>query len=115
VLDVGRGAARLPLWPAGFCGSITHTDGFAAAVAGKPARIGSVQIGIDAEPITALDRDTCEQVLKNCKRLQLACLPARERGFLETCLFSTKEVIFKAQFPVTQGFVDFHDVARKLV
>jgi len=35
------GSDREPLWPAGFTGSITHTEGYSAAVVGRIEQVGS--------------------------------------------------------------------------
>lgn len=95
----GIGLNREPLWPAGFCGSITHISGVAMAVAIKSAspRPG---IGIDLE--TLLDENGAAQIaggaLNACERerLRQAALPF---PLAVTLAFSAKESLFKALFP----------------
>ncbi|GGD09446.1 enterobactin synthetase component D [Franconibacter daqui] len=95
----GIGAHREPLWPQGFCGSITHTAGVAIAVAVK--RDSATQgIGIDRE--TLLDErsapDIAEGALQAGERLRLhqTSLPY---PVAVTLAFSAKESLFKALFP----------------
>ena len=97
-----------PLWPAGVTGSITHCAGYRACAA---ARLGSAAaIGIDAEP----NRPLPDGVLAD------VAVPA-ERGWLadhmatapEVCwdrlLFSVKESVYKAWFPLTGRQLRFQD------
>src|SRR5580692_6347409 len=46
------GEDRAPQWPAGATGSITHTNGFCAAVVAATAQIRA--LGLDAEPGTSV-------------------------------------------------------------
>jgi 4'-phosphopantetheinyl transferase EntD len=50
---IGRGPAGEPIWPAGFTGSITHTDDLAAAVVARASAIRA--IGLDMEDDAPLD------------------------------------------------------------
>src|SRR5215216_4437967 len=43
-----RGASREPLWPDGLVGSLTHCDGYAAAVVAPQELV--ITVGVDAEP-----------------------------------------------------------------
>lgn len=49
---------RQPVWPSCVIGSITHTHGLAAAVAGCPGVCRG--IGIDAKQV--IDQDTCQSI-----------------------------------------------------
>ncbi|MGZ3698130.1 MAG: hypothetical protein ACXWP5_08345, partial [Bdellovibrionota bacterium] len=44
---IGIGSTRAPLWPAGFVGAITHTEGFVSAAVAPSASVGGV--GLDTE------------------------------------------------------------------
>lgn len=93
---IGEGGE--PEWPRGFVGSITHTRGYAAAVA---ARMEDFQgVGIDAEIHRPLREGTLELIAGDDERSMIRQLP------MGTCwdmvLFSTKESIYKASYSLGQ-------------
>jgi 4'-phosphopantetheinyl transferase EntD len=104
-LSILSGTRGEPLWPAGVVGSITHCKGYCAAAVALADRLQS--IGIDAEPNVPLD----ERVRRG------VCTPAeaRRRSLRRdvdeaTILFSAKESVFKAWYPLTGHQLDFQDV-----
>ncbi len=107
---IGRGPHREPIWPDGITGSITHTDGLVIAVACEVPAMASLGVGIDAERLGSVEEDVYETVFTKKERLFLARVNAADRTLWATCTFSAKEAFFKAQFPLTRGFVDFPDV-----
>ena len=105
-VEIPVGASREPLWPEGFTGSITHCDGFVAAVA---AHAGVVRaIGLDAEVDRALPDGVPAQVITP---EEAEALP--DAGQHIVC-FSAKESIHKAVFPLTGVWLDFLDVSVAL-
>src|SRR5690242_19900117 len=68
---IGRDARGRPLWPSGMVGSITHTKGYAAALAARQDRFLSV--GVDAERTGGVS-DSMHPLL----------FDERERAWLET-------------------------------
>ncbi|HEX7096493.1 MAG TPA: 4'-phosphopantetheinyl transferase superfamily protein [Acidimicrobiales bacterium] len=89
-----------PLWPAGFTGSISHTDvaAVAAAVA-CGATVGAV--GVDVERSGALPAGDAVAVLGEQER---ALVRAHARpDWLATVLWSAKESAFKAWSSATVG------------
>ncbi|AKG44486.1 4'-phosphopantetheinyl transferase family protein [Streptomyces xiamenensis] len=100
-----RGAPR---WPAGFLGSMTHCAGYrAAAVARTGGTLAS--IGLDAEPHEPLrDDGVLELVSLPEEREHLAKLAAgHPRVRWERLLFSAKESVYKAWFPLTGQWLGF--------
>ena len=93
---------RLPVWPPSAVGSIAHTESLAAAIVG-PAT-GHDGLGIDIEGRTAVSPEVAERVLSPAER---AWLPAPE---WRTMVFSGKEAIYKAVYPLTGEFLGFRDV-----
>jgi 4'-phosphopantetheinyl transferase EntD len=87
---------RAPIWPAGIVGSITHCDGFCAAVVGRRSAIGG--LGLDAEPARALDLEIRDAVLSPDEQARLAQL-ALPPGVGATLGFVAKEALFKAIYP----------------
>jgi enterobactin synthetase component D / holo-[acyl-carrier protein] synthase len=101
-----RGA---PVWPPGTVGSITHCAGYcAAAVAGAE---DVVALGIDAEPNTPLPPRAIARV---ASERELAAidhdLVAREGVSPGKLLFSAKEAVYKAWFPLTGAPLGLRDV-----
>jgi len=107
------GADRLPDWPEGFTGSITHTDHYCAAAALRTGN-GIRAIGIDLEPQEPLPADLWEMVCRPEESAAIAKLPAREQGLYARALFSAKESAFKAQFPLTRTMLEFSQVGVDL-
>ncbi|MGL5865249.1 MAG: 4'-phosphopantetheinyl transferase family protein, partial [Dermatophilaceae bacterium] len=102
------GPAREPQWPSGIVGSITHCDGYAAAVAVRAATVRTV--GVDAEVDAELPADVAELVVTRREQRHLRVLrrqdPATPWGRI---LFSAKESVFKAWFPLRRQWLDFGD------
>jgi 4'-phosphopantetheinyl transferase EntD len=94
------GPNRAPEWPEGYVGSITHCEGFVAAVAANEDRLAAV--GLDAEPARPLPPET--------RALVLHASELSDDPVMETLVFSTKEAIHKAIFPLTGAWLDFLDV-----
>ena len=105
-VPIGAGPRREPLWPAGMAGTITHCAGYRAAAV---TRIGElVSLGIDAEPNGPLPDGVQEAVTTAEEPAMLAALhtadPSIHWGRL---LFSAKEAVFKAWYPLTGRMLDF--------
>jgi 4'-phosphopantetheinyl transferase EntD len=102
------GPHREPLWPTGIVGSITHCLGYrAAAVA--PAS-GGRALGIDAEPNLPLPDGVLDIVARPDERAAVALLTdAVPDVAWDRLLFSAKESVYKAWFPVTGTWLGFED------
>ncbi|QKV72186.1 4'-phosphopantetheinyl transferase superfamily protein [Streptomyces harbinensis] len=102
-----RGA---PGWPPGFIGSMTHCTGYRAAVVAAAGR-GLASLGVDAEPHEALrDPGVVEMVTLPGEREHLAKLAASHpRVRWERLLFSAKESVYKAWFPLTGRWLGFEE------
>ena len=97
----GRHPDGQPLWPAGFTGSITHSDGCAAAVVAP--RSSYIALGLDLEPlVTDQAAERLEtRILTPDERNRFQSLLKAQPGELITTVFSLKESLFKALFPAT--------------
>lgn len=106
-----RSGSRMPLWPEGIVGSITHKVGLAAAAAAR--REAYRGVGLDLERVRRPGLGLLRRVLRP---EELARLPsdeaARARWF--TVVFSAKESVFKALNPYTGVFLGFHDASVEL-
>jgi 4'-phosphopantetheinyl transferase EntD len=100
-----RGAPR---WPQGVVGSITHCAGYRAAAVARSTEI--LTIGIDAEPHDPLPDGVLDAIALPEERLLLAGL-ARTRPAIhwDRLLFSVKESVYKAWFPLTRLPLGFED------
>ncbi len=106
---LGRDEKGRPLWPAGLVGSITHTEGYAAALV---ARAGDFRgVGLDAEHVGRVTPDLWPRLFDAAEREGLAPLPEpMERA---TLLFSAKEACHKAGQERVLRFHDLHVVLGK--
>jgi 4'-phosphopantetheinyl transferase EntD len=104
------GKDRAPIWPASLVGSITHTEDSAAGYCGVTvARCEHIRaLGIDAEPHVRLPRDLWKRVLDENEAQ--AALHAPDPGVYARLVFSAKEAIYKALYPMLRRFLDFSDV-----
>ncbi|MFF9509737.1 4'-phosphopantetheinyl transferase [Streptomyces sp. NPDC014724] len=101
-----KGERGAPIWPRGVVGSMTHCAGYRAAVVARRADV--LTVGIDAEPHGPLPDGVLETIA-------LATERQRESELRETSpeirwdrlLFSAKESVYKAWFPLTHRWLGF--------
>ena len=102
---VPAAADRKPVWPDGIIGSITHTDGFCAAVA---APCGPLQgLGIDTE---VMGRVTAPLAARICLPEELAWIASLAdvlQPAARALVFAAKEAFYKAQSPLTDEWLGF--------
>ena len=99
---------RQPLWPAGLVGSITHTQGFCAAVIGEQARF--VGLGLDTENAEAVSPGLWPSICVAEELAWIASLPAAQRTRAATLVFAAKEAFYKGQYPSTSEWLSFSDL-----
>lgn len=103
ILPGPRGA---PGWPAGVVGSMTHCAGYRGAAVASERFAAS--IGIDAEPHGPLPDGVLEAIARPEERSWLAELAvSAPRTHWDRLLFSMKESVYKAWFPLTGSWLDF--------
>jgi len=100
-----RGPRREPVWPAEIVGSITHCRGYRAAAVGRATEVKT--IGIDAEPHEPLPAGVANYVLGDAERAWLTRAPAGIHW--DRLMFSAKESVYKAWFPLTGKWLGFDD------
>lgn len=110
---IGSGPRREPRWPAGAVGSITHCAGYRAAAV---ARAGDVAgLGIDAETHAPLPAGVLDLVSDAHERAMLEGLAVAGPGIhWDRLLFSAKESVYKAWFPLTARWLDFHQARLRI-
>ncbi|NKQ27843.1 4'-phosphopantetheinyl transferase family protein [Streptomyces galbus] len=105
VLPGERGA---PTWPQGLTGSMTHCEGYCAAALVRAADLAS--LGIDAEPHDRLPEGVLSAVALPAEAERLERLAAeRPQVHWDRLLFSAKESVYKAWFPLTRLWLDFSE------
>ncbi|MFE6776649.1 4'-phosphopantetheinyl transferase [Streptomyces sp. NPDC057702] len=102
------GPRREPLWPTGVVGSMTHCAGYRAAALGLDHRHAA--IGIDAEPHQPLPEGLVAKVARPDELPRLARLTAEHPEVRwDRLLFSAKEAVYKAWFPLARRWLGFQD------
>ncbi|MEU1240795.1 4'-phosphopantetheinyl transferase superfamily protein [Micromonospora parva] len=105
-----RGA---PQWPAGVVGSITHCAGYRAATVARDSSVWT--IGVDAEPNAPLPEGVLETVAGPAERQAVTALLATYPGVRwDRLLFSAKEAVYKAWFPLARRWLGFEDAVVEL-
>jgi len=100
-----RGPKREPLWPPGIIGSITHCTGYRAAAVARAAEV--LTIGIDAEPHAAIPDRVGLRILDDAERAWAASAPSGIHW--DRLIFSAKESVYKAWYPLAQSWLGFED------
>ncbi|WP_109512028.1 4'-phosphopantetheinyl transferase family protein [Pseudomonas ovata] len=103
------GEDRAPVWPAGICGSITHSTGWAAAIVAQQAHWRG--LGLDAEHLLDAERARrlAGEILTAEELARLHNLPAEQIALCVTLTFSIKEALFKALYPLVGKRFYFED------
>jgi 4'-phosphopantetheinyl transferase EntD len=98
------GKQQEPVWPERIIGSITHCDKYCAAVVAS--RITAASIGIDAEPNAPLPEGVLDLIALAAEKEWIKKAPAGSISW-DRLVFSIKESIYKAWFPLTSSWLDF--------
>ncbi|MDT0608718.1 4'-phosphopantetheinyl transferase family protein [Streptomyces lancefieldiae] len=102
------GEQGAPRWPAGLAGSMTHCDGYCAAALVRATDLAS--LGIDAEPDGPLPEGVLTAVALPGEAERLRRLAEERPGIhWDRLLFSAKESVYKAWFPLTGQWLDFSE------
>jgi len=104
------GPGREPLWPSRVVGSLTHCDGYRGAAVAHRTSVASV--GIDAEPHAPLPPDVVRQVVLPQERAAWSGLSPDVAW--DRLLFSAKESVYKAWYPLTGRWLGFEDAVLRL-
>ena len=110
-LEVGYGLE--PILPDGLAGSITHCNGYRGAAVARTDAV--VSLGIDAEPHAPLPPRVLGAVTAPGDAEHLAELAAADPAVhWDRLLFSAKEAVYKAWYPLTQRWLGFSDASLTL-
>lgn len=107
------GPRREPLWPDGVVGSISHCPGLAVAVAARSA--DTLAIGIDVETDAPLPTNVAGSVMDAGEAHAIERLTAQDPATpWARLLFSAKESLYKAWYPLRHEWLGFEDVGIEL-
>ena len=98
------GPDKLPVWPEGWMGSISHAGTGAVAVVTADTSIGSLGVDMEQWIGEGVLRDV-RPLVADALELGLLAAMGDRRGF--TVLFSAKEALYKALYPHVREFFDF--------
>jgi enterobactin synthetase component D / holo-[acyl-carrier protein] synthase len=102
-----------PLWPSGVVGSITHCDGYRGAAVAPSSELRS--IGIDAEPHAPLPQGLLGDIALEEELPHLVELSRLDPSMhWDRLLFSAKESVYKAWFPLARRWLGFEDARLRL-
>ncbi len=102
------GQDRQPQWPISIVGSVTHTEGFCAAVIAPKRDFGG--LGVDCEVIDAVTEEVWRSICAPPELARLLRLSPIARRSHAALIFAAKEAFYKCQFPLTNEWIDFEDV-----
>jgi len=105
-------AQRVPLWPPGIIGTISHTQSWCAAAVARSGEVGA--LGIDVEPRSPLDVALWPRICRPEERARLDELDPERAGLLAKAFFCAKESIYKALYPSVRVFLDFQGMYIEL-
>ena len=107
---IASGSRGEPVWPGGVVGSITHCAGYRACAVALDRDL--VTIGIDAEVAAPLPAGLIGDIALPEERQAIERLAGEEPSVSwDRLLFSIKESIYKAWFPLTRSWLGFEDAS----
>ena len=107
-LALVRDDDRVPCWPEGFVGSISHSGSLCVASVARADSFAG--IGLDLEPDEPVDADIERVVCRDAEHDWVAAVTGDDRGRRRRIVFSIKEAVYKAFYPRTREFWSFQDV-----
>lgn len=103
---IPQGRDRAPIWPSGLAGSIAHCD--TCCIAAVALHGHHAALGVDIEPATPLASDLIEVICTPAERAWL--VDQSDPGLAAKVIFSAKEAVYKAQYPLTGKVIGFDAV-----
>jgi len=99
---------RVPKWPTGYVGSISHCAGFCCSVVSRVADAQS--LGIDVEGLIPLPKDLHYIVFGENELAEMRKDQDKIPFDIYKIGFSAKEAFYKCYYPLSRQFLDFTDV-----
>ena len=106
---VGTAEDRSPIWPAGFVGSLSHSDAWIWGCVARQSDL--VSIGIDTELIASTElRQDVQDTIATDAEWNLVGRFSLTPDEAFTLVFSAKEAFYKCWYPLVETYFDFFDV-----
>lgn len=105
-------AERVPLWPEGVVGSITHAAGLCAVALARSDTLRA--LGLDLERADAVRPELWRRICRPAEIERLRGLPAPAQSRCASLVFSAKEATYKCLFPESRVPLGFRDVEVEL-
>jgi len=103
------GKNRLPVWPDGIVGSISHTDDIVGVALARAKDY--VSVGFDIETGGSVKHDLFDMIMTDSER---EYLDLKAKPELATHVFSCKESVYKAVYPIVGEFLEFRDLEVRI-
>jgi 4'-phosphopantetheinyl transferase EntD len=104
---------RQPRWPSDIVGSITHTEGYCAAVVARSGHVRS--LGVDCELKHSVHAELWPRICGPAELAWLEQLPPEQRTAAAGLVFSAKESFYKCQYALTAEWLPFSAVAIEVL
>ncbi len=101
------------LWPNGVIGSLSHSDRFCMACAGRLTQWSS--LGIDVEALGRLSPDLWPLVFSEKETEFFHTRSGAAQDQIATIFFCLKEAFFKLQYMITKTVVDYRKISVELL
>jgi enterobactin synthetase component D len=102
---IGRGPAGEPVWPDGIVGAITHAGDTVISLVGSKTEYAG--LGVDVEELARGPSARAARLV--CRPTELAWADVESGTRRLSMLFSAKEAVFKAVFPIERAWLGFAD------
>lgn len=106
---------RLPQWPENLLGSISHSDEQVIVIISAQSKY----LGVDLEKIVDINfaKESAHLILTQSEQLLWYESQAQSLNFREylTLIFSLKESLYKAVYPIAQNYIDFLEVTFETI
>ena len=102
---IGRGPGGEPLWPRGFVGAISHAGDLALVLVGR--RSDYVGLGVDVEEVARGPSPRAARLICRPHEMEWADVDSGTERL--AMVFSAKEAVFKALYPIEQVWLGFSD------
>jgi len=102
---VGRGPAGEPVWPEGIVGAIAHAGDVAIGLVGRTTDYAG--LGVDVEELARGPSPRAARLV--CRPAEMEWTEVESGTRRLTMLFSAKEAVFKALFPLERVWLGFGD------
>jgi enterobactin synthetase component D len=107
VPPIGRDASGAPRWPAGWIGSIAHTDGECVAASARTTDLALLGVDCERRLDDEVAHEVVRQVAPECREGGPSVGTGLSFATTVSLVFSAKEALYKALYPSVGSFFGF--------